>query len=251
MRYRVLPYKQGSRSARSLADALGGKVLKLQNSTFQAYADDVIIGWGNTIHSGWQHMLNKPEYVKEVTNKLTFFNLMKADNEDIIPEFWTNKDDITDDKFPIVCRTILNGHSGAGIVVADCRDDLVECSLYTRYVKKKDEYRVHVGRTTSGSEDNYVYISIQRKARRADCPDPDWRVRNHSNGFVFVRNEVHPPESVVAAARRTLEATGLYFGAVDIGWNSQTEKATVYEVNTAPGLEGQTIEDYANYFRSL
>jgi hypothetical protein len=36
----------------------------------------------------------------------------------------------------------------------------------------------------------------------------------------------------------------LDFGAVDVGWNEHHGEATIYEVNTAPGLEGTTLEKY-------
>lgn len=169
--------------------------------------------------------------------------------EGIIPQYWTDKEQITHDKFPIVCRTILTGHSGAGIVIADCRDDLVDAPLYVQYVKKKDEYRIHVGM----SDGEASVISVQRKARRLSVPDDEvnWQVRNLSGGFVFVREGVSPPDIVIEVARNCLRETGLDFGAVDVIYNEYEEKAYVLEINTAPGLEGQTVEDYANYFRSL
>src|SRR3546814_3140988 len=39
--------------------------------------------------------------------------------EEYLPKFWTKKEDIPDEAFPIVCRTVLSGHSGVGIVIAD------------------------------------------------------------------------------------------------------------------------------------
>ena len=39
------------------------------------------------------------------------------------------------------------------------------------------------------------------------------------------------------------------FGAVDVVWNQQNGQAYVLEINTAPGLAGQTITSYANAFR--
>lgn len=256
MRYRVLPYRQGSRSAKALAEALGGKVLKLENSKFKPKESDVVINWGN---AGVNHgsfpqffeasfeFLNFSTVVKRASNKLRFFEAMK--DEDLTPKFWTNKDDIPDEAYPIVCRTVLAGHSGAGIVIANNREELVDAPLYTQYVKKKDEYRIHVGRTSDGIE----VISVQRKARRLDTPDEEvnWQVRNHSNGFVYVREGVTPPPSVIDAAKRTLEVIGLDFGAVDLGYNHHTGRATVYEVNTAPGLEGETVNDYANFFKGI
>ena len=42
-RIRILPYRQGSKSAKALAEALGGKVLKLENSSFIPREGDLII----------------------------------------------------------------------------------------------------------------------------------------------------------------------------------------------------------------
>lgn len=255
-RYRVLPYRQGSRSARALADALGGRVLRLEGSRFRPRRDDVIVNWGYTENhlvmayptGRW---LNGSGHIRQASNKLNFFRLMARENADIIPEFWTNQGDIPDDAFPIVCRTILAGHSGAGIVIADRRDDLVPAPLYVKYIKKQEEYRIHVGQTHRVEAPSIQVIAVQRKARRTDTPDAEvnWQVRNHHNGFVFVRGGVNPPPSVISVAESALRASGLDFGAIDVIWNARQERAYVLEINTAPGLEGQTIEDYANFFR--
>ena len=167
-------------------------------------------------------------------------------NEEIIPRFWTRREDIPDDAFPIVCRTVLAGHSGEGIVMAATRDDLVNAPLYVQYIKKQDEYRIHVGRRNGES----IIISQQRKARRMEVRDDDvnWQVRNHANGFVYVRGDCNPPRAVLDAAKTALEASGLDFGAVDVIYNARQERAYVLEINTAPGLEGTTVEDYARFF---
>lgn len=248
MRVRVLPYKQGSKSARVLADALGGRVLRVNgDSRFIPRRDDVLINWGSSRRMalmGYGQVANDPGKVGSASNKLNFFNLLRENHSDIIPEFWTNRSDIPEDAYPVVCRTVLNGHSGEGIVIANDESELVNAPLYTKYIKKKDEYRIHVGTTNQ-------IISVQRKARRRDTPDEDvnWLIRNHKNGFVFVRNGVVPPEVVTAAAIRALDATGLDFGAVDVIYHERENRAYVLEVNTAPGLEGSTVNDYVKYFK--
>lgn len=253
MRYRILPYRQGSRGAKALSVALGGKVLKLVDSKFKPKPDDVIINWGNTdlVSAEMSHQIiwndmrffNLPVDIKNASNKLNFFNLMKESCADVIPNYWTSAEDIPDEAFPIVCRTVLAGHSGDGIVIANDRSSLVPAPLYVQYGKKKEEYRVHLGKKAETS-----IISLQRKARRLDAEEVNWQIRNHSNGFVYVRQDVNPPQSVIEAAQKAFEATGLDFGAVDVIWNAQQEKAYVLEINTAPGLEGQTIEDYKEFF---
>lgn len=255
MRYRVFPYKQGSKSARALADALGGRVLKLQGSGFNTRPDDVVINWGNIGGSDstighWGGTLNNASRLKRVTNKLLFFQAMReAGLSGIIPDFWTDRKDIPDDAFPVVCRCVLAGHSGDGIVIASNRDGLVHASLYVRYVKKQDEYRVHTGR----QKDETVVIAVQRKARSHAVPNHEvnWQVRSHKNGFVFVREGVNPPASIIEAAKQALEMSGLDFGAVDVIYNADKKAAFVLEINTAPGLEGQTVADYASFFKGM
>lgn len=260
MRYRVLPYKQGSKSAKALAEELGGKVLKLEGSTFKPKPDDVIINWGSTkshsvLHGPMNfpipHLLNDWEDVGNASDKLKFFQLMKEKNLEITPKFWTDKDAIPDDAFPIVCRVLLNSHSGNGVHIADNRDDLVSAPLYVQYVKKKEEYRVHVGIIAAGGGTDI--IAVQRKARDLSIPDEDinWKVRNLAGGFIYTREGFTAPDSVKKIACDCLRATGLDFGAVDVIWNEYQEKAYVLEVNTAPGLEGQTVKDYGNFFRGV
>lgn len=258
MRYRVLPYRQGSKGAKALAATLGGKVLKIErDSPFMAKLGDVIINWGYTgsssdvVDGPFECLLNPPMRIKRASNKLLFFKEMAEHEETkgLTPRFWSNQNDIPDDAFPIVCRTVLAGHSGDGIVIAATRGDLVPAPLYVEYVKKQDEYRIHVG---CGDGDAAI-IAVQRKARRTEVPDNEvnWQIRNHQNGFVYVRQGVNPPASVVEAAKEALFASGLDFGAVDVIWNAQKGRAYVLEINTAPGLEGQTVTDYADFFREL
>lgn len=251
MRIRLLPYKQGSKGARALADALEGRVLKIVNSRFRPRAEDLLINWGSSRDSpeGWDRAItfNQPAAVKVASNKLAFFDMLtRMEQADIIPAYWTSKEDIPEDAYPIVCRTVLSGHSGAGIVIANSEDELVGAPLYVKYIKKKSEYRVHVGTANK-------IIAVQRKARRRETPDSEvnWMIRNHSNGFVFVRNNVEAPASVLDVAKRALEASGLDFGAVDVVFHERENRAYVLEINTAPGLEGSTVEDYANYFREV
>jgi len=267
MRFRVLPYKQGSKSAKALADALGGKVLKLEGTKYQYKNGDVLINWGHPLDTipqpfiqrlaGLDHILNGYEIdghsevnkIKSASNKLNFFNKLKEVKPEIIPKFWTKKEDIPDAAFPIVCRTILAGHSGAGIVIADNRDALVGAPLYVQYKKKKDEYRVHCGQTTDGTEPRL--IAVQRKAKRAGAENVDWKVRNLGGGFIYKRHEVTPPDAVIDVAKAAFSASGLDFGAVDVIYNEHEGKAYVLEINTAPGLEGQTIADYASFFKEM
>ena len=250
----IYSYNGGSRGAKQLATALGVKRIRHTGSRFKGSPAKTVINWGATELSpevAKCHILNPPAVVRVASNKLDFFNhidqVCRHENRDsyLVPhthdrsiaEAWLKEG-------PVVCRTVLRGHSGNGIVIATDVDELVTAPLYTKYMKKKEEYRIHMGR-------NGVLIDAQRKARRNDHENPDWKVRNHANGFVYTRGNFVPNDHLLAVTSQTISDIGLDFGAVDVIWNAYRDQYFVLEVNTAPGLEGQTIENYANFFKGI
>lgn len=246
MAIKIVPYRQASKSAKALAKALGGRVLLLEGSNYIPVPTDTIINWGNTTTS-LPGLLNPPLVIKRASNKKTFFEMMKtAGLKELLPRFWTDPREIPSEAYPIVCRTVLSGHSGEGIVIANKPSECVSATLYTQYMKKSDEYRIHLGAVNG----EVFLVSIQQKRRRLDHPDPDWKVRNHDNGFIYARGDVNPPTNVVSYASQVFAASGLDFGAVDVIYSNKTGAAYVLEINTAPGLEGTTITDYKAFFGS-
>jgi glutathione synthase/RimK-type ligase-like ATP-grasp enzyme len=67
---------------------------------------------------------------------------------------------------------------------------------------------------------------------------------------VFCHEGVNPHQQVLDQSRQACEALELAFGAVDVVWNEHYHRASVLEVNTAPGLEGVTLEKYLTAIRS-
>lgn len=246
MRIRILPYKAGSQSAKNLADALGGKRLKLEGSTFRRRDDDLVINWGNSRDAG-MHTLNLPNRVALATNKLTAFANMVGRVS--IPPFTENRELANEwsqrEHYVVVARHKLTGSGGEGIEIFDRGVDIPAAPLYTKYIPKKSEWRIHVM--------NGQVFDRQRKIRdpNDDREDVNWQVRNHDNGFIFVRgfNPEDYHQQIEEEALKAIRALALDFGAVDVVWNERNAKAYVLEVNTAPGLEGQTLENYANAFR--
>jgi hypothetical protein len=243
-RVRVYPYKQGSRSAAALAEGLGGRVLKLEGSRFVKRPGDLIINWGNSNPHPGADFNGDRTALRTASNKRDFFVALGA--TELVPRHWLDRGDIPDDCFPVVCRTVLNGHSGDGIVIATDRDGIVAAPLYVQYVKKSKEFRIHVGVRNGEAS----IISEQQKVRRQGVEPTNWQVRNLANGFVFQRNGIEVPEVVRQVARDTLLAVeGLTFGAVDVIFNERANRAYALEINTAPGLEGTTVDDYVTFFR--
>jgi len=76
-----------------------------------------------------------------------------------------------------------------------------------------------------------------------------------TGGWVYARSDVAIPDMLCTIAMEAVLLLGLDFGAVDIGHKVNENKFFVFEVNTAPGLEGSTLDKYSkaiyNYYRSL
>ncbi len=252
----VVPYKMGSQSAKALATALDTKRLNKERAErFVGGLHKTLINWGNSTIQLPQmlksRILNKPEAVRIATNKLTFFTTVK--DTGLTPKFFTSMGDVKDafanGTKVIMARTVLTGHSGDGIVVMSSDDPStwVEAPLYTEYVPKKDEYRVHVHRINN--ERKPVVFFSQRKAMVKGRENADFKIRNLQNGFIYANKDVEPPQVVLDAALSLFEHIDLDFGAVDIIYNEKKNTAYVLEVNTAPGLAGTTMEKYAGIFR--
>lgn len=243
-----------SKGAKILAGALGIKMIKPEGSRFTPGSDKAIINWGSgspfPFDTGGTTVINKPIDVAKATNKLDFFQRCHEDGRVQIPEFTTRKMEAQawlEEGHTLFARTILRGSAGAGIVdVSDqgTLDHIHDGTLLVKYIKKKHEFRIHVG--------DGVVIDRQQKKKRneIDLEDINWRIRSHDNGFVFCRNNVDIPQQVETQAIEAMRVSGLDFGAVDVIWNKVRHKAYVLEINTAPGLEGSTVLSYRSYFAS-
>ncbi len=258
-RLNVLPYKMASASATALADELG--VAKIRLSTACRYnhtANKLVINWGNA--GSVQHtrvnesrILNTFSAVNIAGNKLLAFRALQGAGVSI-PEFTTDPieaDNWLREGINVIERHVLRGHSAEGIVLLDSGDSVLvadpNCPLFTKYMRKTQEYRVHV---VQG-----VVTDVQRKARRIETPDDqiNWQIRNHDNGFIYAREfamNAERQEALKLVSLAAIEALGLDFGAVDLMYHRDTG-FTVLEVNTAVGLEGTTLSLYANAFQHI
>lgn len=211
--------------------------------------DDLFIMWGNGDVPRGIYVPGQPLNVDlgHALNKLNTFRMWSRWNEDrqLVPEravsypkYATSREQaIRELHLPIVARTVLNGHEGAGIVIVDRVEQLPEAGLYTEYKKKRKEFRVHVFCKE--------VIDVTQKRKRNGV-DADSRVRNTVGGWVFTRTGIQEPADLRQQALVAINALGLDFGAVDIIWNQHENKCYCLEVNTAPGIEGTTVDAYAN-----
>lgn len=87
--------------------------------------------------------------------------------------------------------------------------------------------------------------------RRQNGTDDPGVVRTEENGWVFCRQNVVLPEKAAAECLKAAVALGLDFGGVDVLWNKPSGKATVLEINTAPGIFGSGVKKVGDAFIAL
>lgn len=220
MKIRIIPYKLGSESAKLLATTLAEKAGYKVFRSGKPRANRRNIIWG------------KPQ------NKLTNFKLFEEKGVSCVP-FSESKlaaqNWLMDGKV-VLARTV-SGQGGSGISIVEPGQLLPDRPLYTQYIKKKKEFRVHV-------VDGQV-IDVQEKRKKKGA-EADGRIRNHDNGWVFCHENIVEPADLRATGVAAVTAIDLQIGAVDIIWNEKQNKCFVLEVNSAPGLCPTTAEKYAN-----
>jgi hypothetical protein len=145
----------------------------------------------------------------------------------------------------VFARTLVNSTNGRGIVEFEYGEGQApRAPLYTAYVPKKAEYRVHV------FNDEAVDIQQKRKKRGFEN-ERDTRVRNIQNGYVYCREGITPPAGIEALAVNAVKACAYQYGAVDIIYNEKRKMCYVLEVNSRPGLMGTTLRKYAEALKKM
>ena len=247
MRTRMLRYGP-SDGAKALSRALNVRMLSLRGSKFRPRPGDTILNWGSHHYpdgnpawqmTGW---INSPRAVGWARDKIGTFRLLGQRGAEVggpVPTVdWTTDGNVAREwnkEHTVIARLTTTGQGGAGIVVLPPLSEWIEAPLYTKLFRARHEYRVHAVRGEG-------VIDVQKKRRRNGVERST--VRNLENGYVYTRENVVAPAMVLQCAVEAIAALGLDFGAVDILCTEGGE-ARVLEVNTAPGLEGTTVEKYA------
>lgn len=247
MTMKMYAYSNGSQGATALAAALGIKKLLHKKSLWVAKEGDYLLNWGSS-NTGikdqfWRaQIINDPATVARAINKTRTFIMLSVAGLSC-PEYTTQRQValgwLRDGL--VFARTTPTGKGGEGIVVASTAQEMPFCDLYTKHTPNGTEYRVHV---VDG-----VVISFQQKGRKRDAAaDPsNGLIKNHDNGYIFFRGGVVLPKGMKDLAIAGVSALGLDFGAVDMIYDGK--KSYILEINTAPGIEGTTVEHYKEAFK--
>lgn len=136
----------------------------------------------------------------------------------------------------VLCRILLRGQEGHGIVIADKADDLVDAPVYVEYRDKTLEYRINLFRGK--------VVNVREKRRKNGFDGGEPRIRNVENGYVYCLPRGRTPPDVLTTAIQASRVTDSDIVGVDVAYNANTDEHFIIEVNSAPSLEGVTVEDY-------
>lgn len=262
---RVISWNNGQ-AARELSAVISNGRLVSRTKAERIPRTDVLVNLGcseiQRDTSLVNRVLNSPAAVAVASSKLRTFQALG----NLCPPNWTDRDravyECLQANKSLVCRTIDNGNSGAGIVVLTPEQilagaDVPRAHVYVQGIEKRREYRIHVGRDDATGR--ALIIDITRKVRRSGVDDTNRPfVWNHDNDFIFQRggvtNSTIPP-IIKSVATNAVTRLGLNFGAVDIiverGGNLNEARVFALEVNTSPGMEGRTLERYSEFFNHI
>lgn len=194
------------------------------------------------------HIVNKPENILNASNKKKCFDILKRNNISI-PEYTINKEQAKqmltmDGRSKVYCRTTAHGAYGDGIIIANTPREVVNAELYVRSVKCKREYRVYI--FNNKMIDLVAAVRCESLPQGVTAYNDD--IRNWKNGWGWARNAVTIPQNIKTKleeiSKKAITALGLDFGAIDIVRDYE-DNLYILEVNTAPGIEGVTVNKFA------
>ena len=223
-----------------------------RDGVYSPKAGDVVIDWGYSKPANWDVkarekaslFLNRPEYILNAVDKLAAYELLKEcgvrtisfARSKAVVEKWLNNG------HKVIGRKTLTGKKAEGAVLIESLADVVDCPLYTKFVPSTNEFRVYV----MGGD---VFDVIEK--RRKQGTNDSGAIKSEDNGWVFCRQHVSLPTQCAGLAVMAVKALGLDFGGVDVLWDAEKGRATILEVNTAPGIFGSGVGKFAEAFIQL
>jgi len=246
MNLKILPYKMGSKSAKELASHFNVKRI-FANGRYTPKGNDVILNWGcnnaTILSNNNATILNTTEAVRNASDKVATLTILRDKDVPCVDFVLSMAEAIRKVREGSImyCRTLTRASEGAGIVVAEKEEELVPARLYTSYFKNRYEYRIHVFNGEIIDRTQKRRMTTERlTAMELSDEDRSSKVRNLKKGWTFTRQEMTLPEGIDQLAINAVNALGLTFGAVDIGWNQRYNQLRVFEINTAAGMDSGT-----------
>lgn len=234
----------GSDGAWALHKTLNIRTIKGDQGIIPGFDNVNLVVWGCSVPPVGmlrvRRVLNPHAAIPNATNKIRCLRLLGAAG---VPHLrFTTFPQVAqgwlDESKVVLARLKVASSKGQGIVKMTKQEDMVVAPLYTLFEESTSEWRVHA------FKDGHTLIA--KKALREGQEEENLPLRNHGDRYTFKYKDIAVDPKVRETAVEAIQALGLDFGGVDMLYHKPTGKATVIEVNTAPGLDHSVpLEWYA------
>ena len=179
--------------------------------------------------------INTVDFINLLSNKLRFSNFL-LENGLYAPVF---KKDIPE-VYPVIIRKYLSSCKGRGIIVCKNKEEFIKNNAnnyWTEFIKTEFELRVHV---VGGN-----IIKVFKKMTLDE--EESFPIRTNENyHFGLKKQELYKKLVPIVEKLNVLLGTKCFYG-LDIGWNNNKSSYFIFEANSAPGCNPETIEHYGNF----
>lgn len=246
---KILAHYSCMPSARRLRDSLQNltegeiKILVTSNNNKVIKKDSLIIRYGNSnnVIVG-ETIANSSEFISLCSNKLIFSELLNS-NGILSPKYFRRS---KPKKYPIIIRTTMNSMGARGIYVIEDEQEFKDMwsprFWWTKFYHTNFEIRAHVFLHENGN------ITIPRIFRKSGM-DSSRPIRNNTD-YRFLLKRVSRYKKampVIQAVAILMKRRGGKFFALDMGYSPKNKTYVVFEANSAPGLNENTADIYANF----
>jgi hypothetical protein len=168
------------------------------------------------------------------------------DSEILSPRYYRLHEIPDDLEFPCLVRSRMH-RAGKDIIVCDGAYEIPRNAEYVvPYYPTLREYRVHVA---FGN-----IVKVMRKYPISDNAHD--KIRTSAFGWQYKRSsldEVKCAKAMVETSLKTAEVLGSDFCGIDMAWSAKKgglNRWIVWEVNSAPSLNGPSLKLYVDLFRT-
>jgi len=235
MNYIIRRKKLGKSSCLGITQHMDSNIKILRNDKLIPNLDGYVFRWGctSTLDSPSAKVINKPEAISFVNNKINFRK--ECIKQGIsVPKTWFNLDEVPSNYYPVIVRPekhsqgrklyLCYNHDQISKAIAKCG----ERYYISQYVAKEKEYRVFV------CQGRVVWVADKVPT---DPSKVAWNVAQGGSTFVNVRWSEWPLKAVKLAIK-AMNISGLDFGGVDV-MVAKDGTPFIIEINSAPSQTSQ------------
>ncbi|KKM98807.1 hypothetical protein LCGC14_1154230 [marine sediment metagenome] len=249
MRKYLLASRAGIISAKRLSKSLG---LLFHTNVHKIRPNSVIaFRYGNWETSNRILRDTETNSIRSIHRMSNKPNLWRLTGTDVIvppyfsPTNYTSFNDFKDGERVLYFGRKKYHRAGTDIIPFSTGEDVPNGIDYVvPYMRVTREYRIH-----------YLFGEIVKCFRKIDTGNTsDSLIRTTAFGWNFQRarfNSIKHNNKLLSTVKKAAEIVGCNFGGFDVGWSPPWNAWILFEVNSAPALNSETLKLYSERFKEV